>query len=208
MTCGIDPIDHSAVGQDRLADQYQQSQNLLDYVATNLIQLDILETTFQDILCSRSLDGSNYTLDIIGKLVGQPREIVTAGTTIWFGFQGNPLAGSMGTLGNPAIGAPFISVNQSPTTTRFLTDPEYVTFILARTYRNSTDCTINAILSHLAIIFNTTIQYTNTPNILGYSIEFGRALTLNEQLLITSTNVLPEPAGTEVSYSDTNGPIN
>ena len=208
MSCGIEQINHTETAISRLADQYSESTNFLEYVSANMTQIDILENVLQDVLCMRSIDnGSDYTLDIVGKLVGQKRSVISA-NFLWFGFQGNAQSGSFGELGNPSVGARFRSLNEPTASTRILTDEEYKIFIKARTFRNTTDCTINSILNHLSTLFETSVHYENLPNILGYKITFGRNLSANEKIIITDTNILPEPAGTEVQYFDQSGQIN
>ena len=73
----ITQIDHDALGLSRLATQFRESTNLKNYILNLLVEANTLEQLFLDIINTRTIDSAtDATLDFIGDLVGQSRNII------------------------------------------------------------------------------------------------------------------------------------
>ena len=206
----IEKIDHEQLAISRLATQYRESTLLHEYLKIIISEANELEQTACDILEKRVFgEATAAQLDIIGELVGQPREIITATAGPFFGFQGNPVAGSFGTVADPGIGAPFRSSTQSPTTTRLVTDEEYEIFIQARIFKNNSTGRREEIIQQIITLFNApTVEIQElSQGAATYTVIIGRVLTVDEKLLITDTDLIPKPLGVEAFYEDLDGPV-
>jgi len=74
----MNQIDHEILGESRLATQFRESTNLIAYILNLLLEANTLEQLFFDINTGRYLDSAVGTqLDILGSIVGQPREIIS-----------------------------------------------------------------------------------------------------------------------------------
>ena len=73
----ITQIDHEVLGVSRLATQFRESPNLIAYILNLLLEANTLEQLFIDIANNRYLDtATGIQLDILGIIVGQPREVI------------------------------------------------------------------------------------------------------------------------------------
>ena len=82
-----DPIDHRALAESRLANQFKESPNLIAYIKALLRENDELETVFQDLLNDRYIDTAvGVNLDIVGEIVGQARDFTQTVNGLFFGF--------------------------------------------------------------------------------------------------------------------------
>jgi len=203
----IEVINHKELALSRLVTQFRES-NLRDYLCAMLSEADTLEGVFQDILNGRSIDTAvGKQLDILGQLVGQPRELLDASEVVYFGFQGNPQANSFGTLSDPTVGGRFRSLGENTTGLRSLTDEEYRLFIRARTFKNITTATINETIDQIQTIFDVQDVTIVEGAEAEYTVTIGKVLSTNEKLIITNGNIIPKPAGVTANYADLNGPI-
>ena len=67
-------IDHKELAVSRLAHQFKNSTNLINYIKTLLIEANTLEDVFQSLIHDRTIEtATDATLDIIGAIVGQAR---------------------------------------------------------------------------------------------------------------------------------------
>lgn len=195
-------IDHEARAVGRLAGQFAHSPNLKAYLVGVMSEANALEKVFQDILELRSIDtATGKQLDILGELVGQPREFLESSDQIFFGFSGHPQAGAFGD-------ARFKSKGESLSGLRLLTDEEYRVFIRARTFKNSTTSTVQEVTQQIRTILDApTAQLIRGPGPAEYTVIIGKVLTINEKLIITATDLIPKTAGVTASYEDLAGPI-
>lgn len=195
-------VDHIQEAKDRVITQYRESVTLSDYLEAVLIEANELEQVYCDLILKRFIDtAEGINLDIIGQLVGQPRILIDAAFLEFFGFEGQPNAGTFGTHTNPAIGAPWRSHTQSETGNVQLNDSAYRLFIRARIIKNNTRATHEEIIEMVLFIFDTVTDVEITEGDRAYLVNIGGALTGNEQALLISTDLMPKPIGIRVNYA-------
>ena len=120
------PIDHEELAISRLVSQFREATTLIAYIQALLSEANTLEEVGHSLITGRSLDGAvGVQLDILGEIVGQPRVLIDATTTPYFGFQGAPNAQSFGDINDPTVGGRFRSVDEQATGYRTLSDEEY-----------------------------------------------------------------------------------
>lgn len=195
-------IDHKQLAQSRLATQFRESTNLINYIKSLLVEADTLEQVFQDIIDKRWIDtAEGINLDIIGSIVGQPRELIDATVLFYFGFLTSPGALSFGTISDPSVGGRFRSVSESTTGSRQLTDDEYRFFIKARIVKNSIIPTLPETTAFFRFLFNVE-QVIIIDGNMRYTVQIGRLLTENEKVFLLNTDLIPKVAGVNGSYQE------
>lgn len=193
-------INHIELAQSRVATQYRESTNLINYIKSLLSEADNLEQVYREILDKRWIEtAEGINLDILGSIVGQERELIDAEIFEYFGFAVNPISQSLGTLSDAGIGGRFRFLDESVTGIRSLTDEEYRKFIRARITKNSTRSTPEDIISQVRFIFESPLVVFVDGNT-SYEVSIGKKLTLNEKALITDTDIIPKTAGVGATY--------
>lgn len=99
---------------------------------------------------------SGLLLDLIGKIVGQPRFLIAYDTAEYFGFQGHPLALSFGTTEDPNVGGYWKSASNVDQKFRKMDDETYRVVLKARIQSNNSKGTVNDFLSVVNTLTNTT----------------------------------------------------
>lgn len=195
------PIDHEALAESRLATEFRESANLIAYIKALLSEADTLEQVFQDIIDSRWIDtAEGVNLDIIGAIVGQTRSFIDAEIFEYFGFSPLVTAQSFGSVADAGVGGRFVSVDESPTGVRQLTDEEYRLFIRAKIIRNSTTSAPEEVIAQIVGLFSPDQVVLTEGSYASYSVSIGKRLTLNEKVVLNDTDIIPKTAGVQVSY--------
>lgn len=109
-------------------------------------------------------------LDFIGKILGQPREIIIDDLEPYFGFDGAEAAETFSSVSNPAVGGVWKSIlsNKKSSVIRLLDDETYRLLLRARIFNRGESTSIN----HLLKVVNTlTSSTTATVNFVeaGYA---------------------------------------
>jgi len=198
----LEPIDYFQIGVARLRQQYKES-NLKDTYEVFSKESQELEQAYVDVINSRAIDiAVGIQLDIIGEIVGQPRELIDAANIPYFGFFDFPGAKEFGSLTEPGEGGRLKSRLESSTAVRVLTDEEYRVFIRAKIKSNNTTVTPDEIAEIINFIFGTTFTYIlENPDgdIAKYRAFINKQLTAGDQLLLSS-GIVPKPCGVTVEY--------
>ncbi len=195
-----DQINHIELAESRLATQFRESTNLINYIKALLTEADTLEQVFQDILNKRWIDtAEGINLDIIGSIVGQSRTLFDAVIVYYFGLATAPGAKSFGTLSDVGIGGRFRAIGEPTTGNRVLTDDEYRLFIRARIIKNSIIPTLQSMVDFLKFLFEVS-QVIIIDSDMFYTVSIGRILTANEKTFLTNTDLVPKVAAVGVSY--------
>lgn len=193
-------INHKELAVSRLASEYKESANLINYIKTLLLEAQNLEEVFQSLLTDRWIDtATGYTLDIIGSIVGQSRDFIDSNGLFYFGYQGNAQSDTFGSIINAGLGSRFRSVDEQTTGLRQLTDDEYRIWIRARITRNSTHSTPEDIINLVAFIFQINLVLFMDGDT-EYSVSIGKLLTVNEKLILTNSDIFPKTAGVLANY--------
>lgn len=173
-------IDHIELLQNRLATQFQESPNLIAFITAFLRVANELDCVLDDIHRAFDLDtATGDQLDIIGRLVGQPRDFIPDIDPDTFTFDIGPGFD----LGRFIINEGFIE----------LTDEEYRRWIRARIARNTNQITPEDIIASVRFVFGD-IEVFFTDGDTQYIVSIGQALTLADRYLIQSTDILPRTA--------------
>jgi hypothetical protein len=119
----IPKINHKDLAIERLITQYTESPVLQGYIRALLSESDDLEQVFCDILDKRTIDEANgKVLDVIGDLVGQPRELIDAQLLTFFGYEDAdiptppPGTGGYGSLASAPVNQTPIVISADSTT--------------------------------------------------------------------------------------------
>lgn len=141
------PIDHPAEAVARLITQFKESANLIGYIESLLSESDEVEDVNQQLLEERWLDTAvGAQLDIIGEIVGQPRNFSIQPVASFFGFSGAVGSASFGTVGDSLIGDNFKSISDIEFGEGRFDDDTYRIMIRAKIGKNRTKCIINEII--------------------------------------------------------------
>tara|TARA_R110000744_G_scaffold55770_1_gene117872 strand:+ start:480 stop:1184 length:705 start_codon:yes stop_codon:yes gene_type:complete len=196
----VDIVDHRELAKSRLATQFRESTNLINYIQGLLLESNNLEQVFQDLLNVRYIDtAEGAQLDILGIIVGQPRVLIDADIFSYFGFLGNPSSKSFGTLIDSAVGGAFRDTKTPIIGNRTLTDEEYRLFIRARIVKNLSRSTPEDIISQLKFLFNTD-QILFVDGDLQYTISIGKKLTANDKAILFDTDLVSKTVGVRINY--------
>lgn len=198
----VSPINHEELAISRLATQFRESTNLINYIKVLVSEADTLEAVFQSLLNERWIDTAiGVQLDILGSIVGQNRVIIDASEIAYFGFSEDPTAFGFGDPDDPSVGGRFRDQFEVTTGNRTLTDGEYRLFIRARVIKNSISPTIQSMVDFFKFLFQVE-EVSVSEGALAYSIQIGRILTLDERTFLLNANLVPKVAGVKATYFD------
>lgn len=196
-----DAIDHLELAESRLATQYRESTNLINYIRSLLLEANTLEQVFRDLIELRWINtATGVNLDILGAIVGQPRTFIGAELFGYFGFAVNVESGPFGSVSDAELGDRFRSVYESATGVRNLSDDEYRIWIKARIAKNKTRSTPEDIISQLKLILGVD-QVLFIDGDTEYWISIGKILNGDEKSIILNTDIIPKTAGVKVNYT-------
>ena len=153
--------DYLSVARSRVTQQFMlDSDGSGPIVFDKYLQLLLggkveLQEVFHQLMQERSIDTAvGAQLDIIGDIVGQPRELIDTALLTFFAFVGYPDAQSYGDLDNPAIGGPYYDINNPIAGNTLLTDEQYRLFIKAKIVKNNTNVTPNQFIEFMQFILS------------------------------------------------------
>lgn len=147
-------VDYTEEARTRVTEQFKGKRVFDNYVQIlTKAQID-LENTYKDLLQLRDIDSaSGAQLDIIGRIVGQDRELIAADLYDFFGMIGALNAFPMGDSTNPTIGGIFYSYGIDLGGNVELDDDTYRIFIKAKIYKNITASTPEQFIQAIKLIF-------------------------------------------------------
>ena len=198
----LDFLNYNDLVSDRITDQFRNDQPIAALLKTiadvaNEYQQSYI-TFFNDYLDIDKSFGS--TLDLIGRIVGQPRLLVNYSDAPYFGYEFSLNGQTFGTISDSSVGGNWYSVtNPDETTSRVLNDEEYKLVIKSRVIKNSSKATIDDIYKILNLLTgneDTTIEVTNNGEItIDISDQVGIANYFLSRYQYPDS-VLPIPLGT------------
>jgi len=202
----ISKIDYPVKAVKRLIQQYRDKPkfNALVELYANIAQ-EIEDTSF-DLLLLRDVETAfGVQLDVIGRIVGQGRQLSGAIPFLFFGYSDAgsvPVnVGGYGDEGNPAIGARYHSEDEDTSADVELADHEYRLFIKARIIKNHTSGTLNDVIAAVKLLSETEL-FTITEGIMEVDLNFTpgsvNTTTLN---LLQNFDLLPRPAGVAMNVT-------
>lgn len=204
-------LDHLQIARDRITQQFKDKE-----IVDKLLQLLIddqqeLEELFKALLQQRSIDEAvGVQLDIIGEIVGQPRELISVDLYDLFGFEGAPKAGSFGDTTNPSLGAIWYNFGDPLGGNVLLDDTTYRLFIKAKILKNTTRSTPEEFIQFVNFLFGTQTTALIAEGQAEYTVLFGRRLTDFERALLNyvsnsqgyPSRLIPKTVGVRVNFGE------
>ena len=201
--------DYLEEARSRKTEQFIKNDTIFDrYLQLLIDQQNSIQEVFKDLIQKRSIDeATGATLDIIGEIVGQPRELISADLFNYFGFQGALKADTFGDFGLPQIGSKFYDFGTPLGGNVLLDDETYRLFIKAKILKNRTASTPEEFLAFVNFLFGT----SNTAIFEGqaeYTVLFGRELSSFEQVLLNyvsntpgyPSRLIPKTVGVRINF--------
>jgi hypothetical protein len=202
-------IDHLTEARARTCEQFKGKAVFDLYLQLLIKQQTELEQVFKDLIQKRSIDeATGATLDIIGEIVGQPRELISADLFNFFGFAGALKADTFGDFGNPSIGSKFYDFGSPLGGNVLLDDETYRIFIKAKILKNTTASTPEEFITFINFLFGTATTVILAEGNAEYTILFGRELSAFEQVLLNyvsnsqgfPSRLIPKTVGVRINF--------
>jgi hypothetical protein len=199
-------LDHAAAARARVATQYTESVKFLATLSSLCATAQELEDALLSVKQITDIDLSvGVQLDTIGSIIGISRVVPNAIALAFFGFADTPSGMTFGEEGASA-GARFRDELEPYTASTTLGDPEFRLLIRAKIVKNHSTGTADDILEGMAYIFQGATNVIEDVGGMRIKIGIGRALTAVEKILIKQLDLLPRPAGVQltslVSFDD------
>lgn len=177
---------------DLLANQFSDSTFLASLLKQQGLAFDNVNDIAEYIIDQLDVyTAKGFMLDIIGKIVGQSRDIREGITLDFFGFIEN---------GDKAFGvARMWDGVESLTLSTSLADAEFRTMILARIAYNSGDVTLTGVAKSISILYGTNNIIVESRANAELYIRIFKDLTQAETDLINATNLLLRASGMTIN---------
>lgn len=201
--------DYLTEARNRVTEQFKDKEVFDKYLQLLLSANIELQEVFKDLIQKRSIDeATGAQLDIIGEIVGQPRELISADLFTFFGFQGALKADSFGDFNSPNIGSRFYDFGTPLGGNVLLDDNTYRLFIKAKILKNRTASTPEEFLAFINFVFGTETTAIISEGNASYTILFGRELSTFEQVLLNyvstsqgyPSRLIPKTIGVRVNF--------
>lgn len=150
------------IAQDRLAYQYRDSTKLkalIDLLVGEVVLIRDAIVTMESIRRIDTAEGDG--LDIIGEILGQPRELWGIVALEFFALHdglGGPAAEGFGDLSDASAGRRFRSVNEAEAANRALGDSEYRKLLHAKVLRNRSQARPEDIIDSIHAVLGETTE--------------------------------------------------
>lgn len=209
MIVPFSETDYLAEARDRITEVFKNKDIIDRYLQLLLDQQESIQQVFKDLLQKRSIDeATGATLDIIGEIVGQPRELISADLFNFFGFQGALKADTFGDFGMPTIGSKFYDFGTPLGGNVLLDDETYRLFIKAKILKNRTASTPEEFLAFVNFLFGTDTTAILAEGNAEYTVLFGRELSAFEQVLLNyvstsqgyPSRLIPKTVGVRINF--------
>ncbi len=206
--------DYLAEARTRVTEQFKSAE-IFDKYLQLLVESQIqIQNTIRDLMQLRDVDSAiGAQLDVIGRIVGQERELIEADIYPFFGFFGAVGAESMGELGS-GVGGMFRSSRMPSGRNVPLDDDTYRKYIKAKIFKNITTSTPEQFISVVNSIFDTDQAYVLEGDDAEFTLYFGREITELEKSLLNyisytqtyPTRLLPKTVGVQMTLNYTGIP--
>ena len=202
--------EYLTVARDRVTEAFK-GRVVFDKHLQLLIlgQVDIQEA-LKELMQLRSIDtAEGEQLNIIGRIVGQPRELLEADLYEYFGLQGAANAQSFGEFGDSGVGGLFYNYGTPLGGNVLLDDATYRKFIKAKIFKNVTASTPEEFITIVNTIFDLPISITSEGDA-QVTLMFGRILTAFEKALLNyvstsqgyPSRLIPKTVGVRINYGE------
>jgi hypothetical protein len=201
--------DYLEEARERATEQFKDRVVFDKYLQLMLYSNIELQLVFKDLMQKRSIDtATGAQLDIIGDIVGQPRELIDTSLIEFFAFDGVLDAQPYGDLNNSAVGGFYYSLGDPLSGNTLLNDDQYRLFIKAKIIKNNTNCTPNQLLNFISFVFGVEINNIVAEGQASFTVMVGKELNSFEKALLTYTSTyngytspfVPKPVGVGVNF--------
>lgn len=209
--------DYLAVARSRVTQQF-----ILDADGTGPVVFDKylqillggkieLQEVFKQLMQERSIDTAvGAQLDIIGEIVGQPRELIDTALLTYFAYLGYPDAQSYGDLGVPGVGGFYRGLNDPLAGNTTLNDEQYRLFIKAKIIKNSTNVTPSQFVEFMQFVFGIEASIVVAEGNAEFTVMLGRELSSFEKVLLNyvsyssgyPSRFVPKPIGVRINFGE------
>ncbi len=182
----------SLTAPDRIYAQYRNSPKAYAWYGITPSISDEIQSAADDVRLMYDIDNnSGAQLDIVGRIVGVDRRIITSIVTVVSEF------------GDTEAQCGDLEVqfgNDTITEGTNLSDEYFRSLIRAKIQNNSNDTTIDGIIESInAIISGDTEVIVNDNEDMTFSIEIYGTMTEIETYLILNNNIIPKPQGVRIT---------
>lgn len=205
--------DYLAEARERVTEAFKEKVVFDKYLQLLLAENIQLQEVYRQLMQERSIDTAiGAQLDIIGEIVGQPRELFDTDLINYFAFDGYPSAESYGDLNDTSLGGYYYSFGAPLAGNTLLNDEQYRLFIKAKILKNTTSVTPNQLLAFVAFVFGVNENQISAEGGAEFTLMIGRELNSFERALLTYVSYssdyparfVPKPVGVRVNYGQFN----
>lgn len=206
-------VNYLTEARARVTEQFKDKDIFDRYLQILLFDSVEIQEVLRQLMQERSIDTAiGEQLDVIGRIVGQPRELIDTALIEYFAFDGYPNAQSYGDLNDPSIGGYFYSLDDPLTGNTLLNDEQYRLFIKAKIIKNSTSVTPNQFLNFLSFVFGTNVNSVVAEGNAEFTVLLGKELSPFERVLLNyvsynagyPSRFVPKPIGVRVNFGQFN----
>lgn len=202
----VDQINHGDLAESRLATEFREATNLINYIRSLIKENDNLEQVFQDLLNDRFIDtAEGVQLDILGVIIGQDRDFKIEVVETFFGFRGAIGGDTFGTSGDSNQGSNFRSISDVEFDSVTTDDETYRILIRAKVAKNISRSTINETIDIVLQGITSATTVVVSENMAEFRLQFPGTLSDNDKLLLARTPYVPRPAGVSLILADDDG---
>lgn len=202
--------DYVEIARSRITEQFRGKENIDNLMRMWLEGYQEIQEVILDLFGVLDIDSARgEQLELIGEIVGQPREVVEINTTGYFGFESDPAAKSFGSLDNQQGGI-YYSLRDPLTGSVTLSDNLYRDFIKAKIIDNSAGGTAEDIIVAAKEVFGVDFVEVSDSGEAEISINIDRRAWNDPDLTVypgldetdMAERLLPFPAGVTVNFID------
>lgn len=148
-------VDYLSEAKERETEQFKNKEVFNKYLELLLTDQVYLQEVLKDVMQNRSLDtAEGYQLDVIGRLLGQPRVLFDSAIIRYFGFRGADGASPYKSVtDSERVYGTWKSVNDPLLGIRELTDNEYRRLLKLKILKNTSNATITAFSDGVRLLF-------------------------------------------------------
>ena len=173
----FDTVSYLEEARDRVTYAFTDKPIFDKYLQLLILGQVEIQEALKQVMQLRSIDtAQGEQLNVIGRIVGQPRELLEADLYEYFGLQGATNAQSFGELGNSSIGGLFYNYGTPLGGNVLLDDETYRKFIKAKIFKNVTASTPEEFITVVNTIFDLPISISSEGDA-QVTLMFGRILT-------------------------------
>lgn len=204
-------VDYLSEARSRVTEQFKTEDHpIFDKYLQLLLGGKIeLQEIFRQLMQERSINtATGAQLDIIGEIVGQPREFIDTALLTYFAYLGYPEAESFGDLNDSSAGGFYRGLDDPLAGNTLLNDEQYRLFIKAKIIKNSTNATPDQVLEFINFVFDSPFNQLIEEGDAAYTLLIGKQLSSFETVLLNyisyssgyPSRFVPKPIGVRVNY--------